>query len=52
MSTSPKSGGEVSERTHLLTQERAALKEAWEKRGKQLKQCSELQVWKYWIDLC
>ncbi len=41
----PKSGGsEVGGRLRQLTQERAALKEAWEKRNKQLKQCSELQV--------
>ena len=29
-----------------LTMERAALRDAWEKRSKQLKQCSELQVCK------
>ncbi len=41
----PKSGGsEVGGRLRQLTQERAALKESWEKRNKQLKQCSELQV--------
>ena len=34
----------MRERMKQLTQERAALRDAWEKRSKQLKQCSELQV--------
>lgn len=33
----------VQERMRQLTQDREALREAWEKRSKQLKQCSELQ---------
>ncbi len=34
----------VAERMRQLTTERASLKESWEKRNKQLKQCSELQL--------
>lgn len=34
----------VQEKMRLLSQERESLREAWEKRNKELKQCSELQV--------
>ncbi len=34
----------VAERMRQLTKERASLKETWERRNKQLKQCSELQL--------
>lgn len=37
-------GEEVLERAQQLVTERQALKEAWEKRNKKLKQCCELQV--------
>ena len=37
-------GGEVQERAQQLVTERQALREAWEKRNKKLKQCCELQV--------
>ena len=33
----------VQERMRQLTQEREALRDSWDKRSKQLKQCSELQ---------
>ena len=35
---------EVKERMKLLSQERAAVKEAWENRNKLLKQCTDIQV--------
>ena len=35
---------EVRERMKLLSQERAAIKEAWENRNKLLKQCTDVQV--------
>ena len=42
---SPSRGGEeVQERALQLVTERQALREAWEKRNKKLKQCCELQV--------
>jgi hypothetical protein len=34
----------VDDRMHQLTNERASLKDSWERRNKQLKQCSELQL--------
>ena len=34
----------IKERSRELTQDKVAVKEAWEKRSKQLKQCSELQL--------
>lgn len=34
----------VADRMRQLTTERATLKESWERRNKQLKQCSELQL--------
>jgi len=38
------SSPEVKERMKQLSQERAAVKEAWENRNKLLKQCTDLQV--------
>ena len=35
---------DVRERMKLLSQERAAVKEAWENRNKLLKQCTDIQV--------
>ena len=35
---------EVKERIKLLSQERAAVKEAWENSNKLLKQCTDIQV--------
>ena len=46
VSSSSRAEGDVRERMKQLTMERAALRDAWEKRSKQLKQCSELQVCK------
>ena len=37
-------GEKIAERMRQLTTERANLKESWERRNKQLKQCSDLQV--------
>ena len=34
----------MADRMRQLTNERASLKEIWERRNKQLKQCSELQL--------
>ena len=34
----------IANRMRQLTKERAKLKELWERRNKQLKQCSELQL--------
>ena len=35
---------EVREKMKLLSQERADVKESWENRNKQLKQCTDIQV--------
>lgn len=43
--SSSKNSDEVKERMQQLAQELAALKESWEKRNKELKQSSELQVY-------
>ena len=40
-------GRDVQERAQQLVTERQALREAWEKRNKKLKQCCELQVQLY-----
>ena len=34
----------IADRMRQLTTERASLRESWERRNKQLKQCSELQL--------
>ena len=42
--SSPKGTAEVRERMKQLSQDRAALKEDWDRRNKQLKQWLDLQV--------
>lgn len=42
--SSKSSEDSISSRMRQLTTDRASLKESWEKRNKQLKQCSELQL--------